>query len=63
MPFTRSNRMLIRIIKETGSPKYRVEWIDEGGHVRDREFYSYRAAERYAEQLDCRLRIDEFLAK
>lgn len=39
---------------------YRVEWLEADGFTRERYFDSYGAAERYAQQVDCRLQVEAF---
>lgn len=40
----------------TGKRRFRVEWDDADGLMRERHFESYRAAERFALHVDRKLR-------
>jgi hypothetical protein len=53
--------MTVRILKDKNASSYRVEWTEEDGYLRDRPFDTYRAAERYAMQIECRLLIESRL--
>jgi hypothetical protein len=37
---------------------FRVEWSEADGYTRERRFGSFRAAERFARQVDCRLQME-----
>lgn len=54
--------MTVTIQREQVTPTYVVQWRAEDGYMRERPFSSYRAAERYAQQVECRLLIEAMLA-
>lgn len=50
--------MIAQIFSEPREPGYRVLWTESDGYSRERCFGSFRAAERFARQVECRLQIE-----
>ena len=50
--------MSASIFSDPGKSGYRVEWMEADGYTRERRFDSRHAAERFADQVECRLHIE-----
>lgn len=51
--------MSVNIYMRQPAKTYFVEWLDSDGYTRTRQFQSYRAAQRYAGEVERRL-LTEF---
>lgn len=50
--------MIAQIYSDPQERCFFVHWTADDGYVRERCFVSYRAAERFARQVECRLQIE-----
>ena len=51
-------KMSASIFAKPGKSDYRVLWEEADGYTRERRFDAYRAAQRFARQVDCRLHME-----